>query len=107
SDVARPFPLQSLVPLNSVPRLAARAIFCMPSQPSSTTARSSVSIGVGLAYRALFKGTKLCNGFTAKDLWKHCIGVAVAARDIAASAKLPIREEAFLAGMTHDLGFLA
>ena len=53
----------------------------------------------------LFKG-KLCTGFTAKDLWNHCIGVAVVARDLASRINPALAEEVFLAGMTHDLGLL-
>jgi HD-like signal output (HDOD) protein len=90
------------------------ALYARPT-PIETLERAVVLLGfdgmqkiaLAASLGALFKGTKLCTGFTAKDLWKHCIGVAVAARDIACSAKLPIREEAFLAGMTHDLGCLA
>jgi HD-like signal output (HDOD) protein len=54
----------------------------------------------------LFRGAKLCEGFTAKDLWTHCIAVAVAAREMAKQMKAPIADEAFLAGMIHDIGIL-
>jgi HD-like signal output (HDOD) protein len=62
----------------------------------------AVSAGLG----EMFKGTSLCEGFTARDLWKHCIAVGVAARAIARQMKLPIADEAFLAGMIHDVGLL-
>jgi HD-like signal output (HDOD) protein len=64
------------------------------------------NIAVAASLGQLFRGTKLCDGFTAKDLWTHCIGVAVTARDLAKQAKLPLADEAFLAGMIHDLGLL-
>lgn len=64
------------------------------------------NIAVAASLGQLFRGTKMCDGFTAKDLWTHCIGVAVTARDLAKQAKLPLGDEAFLAGMIHDLGLL-
>src|SRR5580704_3950952 len=31
----------------------------------------------------LFRGVKLCDEFTARDLWTHCIAVAVSSRELA------------------------
>jgi putative nucleotidyltransferase with HDIG domain len=64
------------------------------------------NIAVAASLGQLFRGTKLCDGFTAKDLWTHCIAVACAARDLSKQAKLPVVDEAFLAGMIHDIGLL-
>lgn len=64
------------------------------------------NLAVAASLGQMFRGSKLCEGFTPKDLWKHCIAVGVAARDIAKQMKLPIAEEAFLAGMIHDMGIL-
>jgi HD-like signal output (HDOD) protein len=64
------------------------------------------NIAVAASLGQLFRGAKLCEGFTAKDLWKHCIAVGVAARDLAKQMKLPMADEAFLAGMIHDVGIL-
>src|SRR3989440_10666685 len=64
------------------------------------------NIAVAASLGQLFKGAKLCDGFTAKDLWTHCIAVGVAAREIAKRMHVPISEEAFLAGMIHDVGML-
>jgi HD-like signal output (HDOD) protein len=64
------------------------------------------NIAVAASLGQLFKGAKLCEGFTARDLWTHCIAVGVAARDLARQMKLPIADEAFLAGMIHDVGIL-
>jgi HD-like signal output (HDOD) protein len=61
----------------------------------------AVASGVG----QLFKGN-LCEGFSAKDLWTHCVAVGVAARELARQMKMPIADEAFLAGMIHDIGML-
>jgi HD-like signal output (HDOD) protein len=64
------------------------------------------NIAVAASLGQLFRGVKLCEGFTAKDLWTHCIATGVAAREIAKEMKLPIHEEAFLCGMIHDIGML-
>jgi putative nucleotidyltransferase with HDIG domain len=64
------------------------------------------NIAVAASLGQLFRGVKLCEGFTAKDLWTHCISVAITARYIAKQMKVPLADEAFLAGMIHDVGLL-
>src|SRR5436853_7722972 len=64
------------------------------------------NIAVAASLGQLCRGVKLCEGFTAKDLWTHCIAVGVAARELARQMKLPIADEAFLAGLIHDVGIL-
>jgi HD-like signal output (HDOD) protein len=64
------------------------------------------NIAVAASIGQLFRAGKLCPGFSARDLWTHCIAVGVAARDLAKQMKLPIAEEAFLCGMIHDVGIL-
>ncbi len=89
------------------------AFYGLPGQISSID-RAIVMLGlntvkniaVAASLGQLFRGVKLCEGFTAKDLWTHCIAVGVAARDLARQAKLPLVDEAFLAGMIHDIGIL-
>lgn len=64
------------------------------------------NIAVAASLGQMFRSAKLCDGFTAKDLWTHCVAVACAARDLSRQAKLPVADEAFLAGMIHDVGLL-
>ena len=64
------------------------------------------NLAVAASLGQLFRGAKLCDGFTPRDLWTHCIAVGVAARDLARQMKLPMADEAFLAGMIHDMGIL-
>ena len=64
------------------------------------------NIAVAASLGQLFRGVKLCEGFTAKDLWTHCISVGVTARELARNMKLPIADEAFLAGLIHDTGLI-
>lgn len=64
------------------------------------------NLAVAASLGQLFRGAKLCDGFTPKDLWTHCIAVGVTARELARQMKLPVADEAFLAGMIHDMGIL-
>lgn len=64
------------------------------------------NIAVAASIGQLFRNGKLCEGIAVRELWTHCIGVAVAARDLARQMKSPIADEAFLAGMIHDVGIL-
>ncbi|MGB7158701.1 MAG: HDOD domain-containing protein [Tepidisphaeraceae bacterium] len=63
------------------------------------------NIAVAASLGQMFRGA-LCDGFTAKDLWTHCMAVAITSRELAKQMKAPIADEAFLAGMIHDLGLL-
>ncbi len=64
------------------------------------------NLAVAASLGQLFRGKQLCDGFVPRDMWTHCIAVAVMARELARQLKLPIVEEAFLAGMIHDLGLI-
>jgi HD-like signal output (HDOD) protein len=64
------------------------------------------NIAIAASLGQLFRGVKLCEGFTAKDLWTHCIAVGITARQLARDMKIPLADEAFLAGMIHDVGLL-
>src|SRR5881392_1447380 len=89
------------------------AFYGLPGQIASIE-RAIVLLGlnaiknsaVAASLGQLFRGAKLCEGFTAKDLWTHCIAVGVTARELAKQMKLPVSDEAFLAGMIHDVGLL-
>ena len=64
------------------------------------------NIAVAASLGQLFRGAALCEGVSPKDLWTHCIAVAVASRDLARTMKLNLADEAFLAGLIHDVGLL-
>ena len=53
------------------------------------------SIAVAASLGQLFRAAKLCEGYSARDLWTHCVCVAVTAREMARQLRLPIVEEAF------------
>jgi HD-like signal output (HDOD) protein len=65
------------------------------------------NLAVAASLGQMFRGVRLCDQFGPRDLWTHCVAVAVAARELANRLALPISDEAFLAGMIHDVGILA
>jgi hypothetical protein len=64
------------------------------------------NIAVAASLGQNFRGPKLCDGFADKDLSTHCIAVGVTAREMAKQMKVPVADEAFIAGMIHDVGIL-
>jgi putative nucleotidyltransferase with HDIG domain len=50
--------------------------------------------------------TRALGNYSARDLWDHSLGVAILARELAVHAKTVNPEEAFTAGMLHDVGLL-
>ncbi len=63
-------------------------------------------IAVAASLGQLFRGVKLGEGFTARDLWTHCISVGVTARQLHRMLRMPVADEAFVAGLIHDAGIL-
>lgn len=64
------------------------------------------NIAISASLAKLFKGGQLCPAFSAKDLWAHSVHTAAAAKLIADSRKLGLPDEAFLAGLMHDIGVM-
>jgi HD-like signal output (HDOD) protein len=96
-----------------VMKVANSSMYALP-QPVTTVKRAVVMLGFTQVNRIalaaslghLFRG-KLCARHSAKDLWTHCIAVGAVAKDLAAQVMPGVAEEAFLAGLTHDLGLVA
>jgi putative nucleotidyltransferase with HDIG domain len=88
------------------------AFYGLPSQISSLD-RAIVMLGLSavknIALAAslsrLFKSGIITEQFSARDLWSHCIAVGVCARLLAESG-FGHAEEAFVAGLVHDVGLL-
>lgn len=55
----------------------------------------------------LYREEGIGDCFGGRDLWEHCLGVALASRRIARRSSLGDGEDAFLGGVTHDVGLLA
>jgi putative nucleotidyltransferase with HDIG domain len=64
------------------------------------------NIAIAASLAKLFKGGQLTPNFSARDLWEHATAVATATRMIAAKMKLGLTDEAFLAGLIHDVGVM-
>ncbi len=62
------------------------------------------NIAVAASLVKLFRGGELGQAFSARELWSHSIAVATAARQIATKISMGLPDEAFLAGLMHDLG---
>ena len=88
------------------------AFYGLPGQVTSID-RAIVLLGLNavknLAIAAslgqMFRGVKLTDAYSAKDLWSHCVAVAVVGRELA-KGKATVADEAFLGGMIHDIGLL-
>jgi len=65
------------------------------------------NIAISASISRLFTSEKLSDKFTARDLWRHSVAVGVATRQFCTLiGKRAFAEEAFLAGLIHDLGML-
>ncbi|MGE3107994.1 MAG: HDOD domain-containing protein [Phycisphaerales bacterium] len=64
------------------------------------------NIAIAASLTKLFRGGAVTPNFAAKDLWEHSIAVGAASKMIADSLKLAFADEAFLAGLIHDLGIV-
>lgn len=64
------------------------------------------NIAISASLAKLFRGGQLSDHFSARDLWTHSVATAAAAKCIADSMKVASSDEAFLAGLVHDLGIM-
>jgi len=65
------------------------------------------NIAISASISRLFTAEKISDQFSARDIWRHSVGVAVATRQFCTIiGKKAFAEEAFLAGLIHDLGIL-
>ncbi len=64
------------------------------------------NIAIAASLAKLFKGGDLTPTFSAKDLWAHSGVTAAACKLIANTLKLGLSDEAFLAGLIHDIGIM-
>ncbi len=89
------------------------AFYGLPGQIGSTN-RAIVLLGlnavkniaVAASLTKLFRGGQICPEFDARELWEHSIAVAACTRMLAPKAGLSLPDEAFLAGLIHDIGIM-
>jgi HD-like signal output (HDOD) protein len=89
------------------------AFYGLPGQVA-TVERAIVLLGmsavknlaVASSISRLFRGVRISEQYSAKDLWRHSLAVAALSRMLAQRLKPSCAEEIFLAGLIHDLGVL-
>ena len=64
------------------------------------------NIAIAASLAKLFRGGQIASHFDAHDLWNHSIAVATATKMIGKEAQLGLADEAFLAGLIHDIGIM-
>jgi len=64
------------------------------------------NIAIAASLAKLFRGGKISAHFDARELWVHSIATATATRLLAQKIGLSVLDEAFLAGLIHDIGIM-
>lgn len=64
------------------------------------------NIAIASSLNKVFKPNQIGSNFNAYDLWLHSIAVAAGARKVAKKAGFKLPDEAFLAGLVHDIGIM-
>jgi HD-like signal output (HDOD) protein len=64
------------------------------------------NIAIAASLAKLFRGGDLTPTFSARELWTHSNVTAAAAKMVANSLRLGLADEAFLAGLIHDIGLM-
>lgn len=64
------------------------------------------NIAIAASLTKLFRGGEMCPQFSARDLWTHSIAVAACSKLICDELKMGFADEAFLAGLMHDIGIM-
>jgi HD-like signal output (HDOD) protein len=64
------------------------------------------NIAIATSLNKLYRGGDLCPDFSARDLWTHSIATAAAGKLISDELRLGLPDEAFLAGLIHDIGIM-
>jgi len=64
------------------------------------------NIAIAASLAKLFRGGQICPQFNAKDLWQHSVAVATMTQLLAKEVGLGLPDEAFLAGLIHDIGIM-
>ena len=64
------------------------------------------NLALATSLSRLLKAERITQDFGPRDLWKHCIAVGVCARNLARVSKSDQIDEAFVAGLVHDMGLI-
>ncbi len=106
--------------LESDPALSARVLRCANSSAYALRTRVS-NLQLAVAYLGfkqvrnlaltatvceLFRNSEAIGSYRRSELWRHLVAVAVCARLIAMRQRMAAFEDAFLAGLLHDIGII-
>lgn len=94
-------------------RIVNSAFYGLPSQ-ISTLDRAILMLGLtavknlamAMSLSRLLRGGPINDKFDARDLWTHSVAVAVCARMLVTASKCLPPNEAFVAGLVHDMGLI-
>lgn len=64
------------------------------------------NIAIAASLAKLFRGGQICPQFDARELWNHSVCVACGTQLLSKAAGLGLPDEAFLAGLIHDMGIM-
>lgn len=64
------------------------------------------NIAIAASLAKLFRGGELTPSFSAKELWNHSNATAIGCKLISDSQGLGLGDEAYLAGLIHDIGIM-
>lgn len=64
------------------------------------------NIAIAASLAKLFRGGEFSAKFNARDLWIHSVATAAGAKLLADQLRLGLPDEAFLAGLIHDIGIM-
>ena len=65
------------------------------------------NIAIAASLSKMFKHSTPCDDFTGKDLWTHSVAVGATNKLITQELHMALPDEAFLAGLIHDLGLVS
>ena len=64
------------------------------------------NLALSLSVSKLFKPNERIGSYEREKLWRHCVSVAIGARFFALRCELPDYEDAYVAGLLHDIGII-
>lgn len=64
------------------------------------------NIAIAASLAKLFRGGDINPAFTARKLWEHSVAVGATTKLLADKLKIGLGDEAFLAGLMHDIGMM-
>lgn len=98
---------------SKVLKIVNSAFYGLPSQIGSLD-RAILMLGLSAiknlalasSLSRLIKPGPICAQFETRDVWLHCISVGVCARSLAIASHSVPPDEAFVAGLVHDIGLI-